>query len=191
MHGSSRGVIVALWVVFAAYWILTASSTKPTKKAEASVTRVTHRLLLWAAYVLVLPNGVNAGFLARRFLPSSPILEFAGVVITAAGVAFAIWARHELGANWSATVTLKQGHELVCTGPYAVVRNPIYTGMVLAVLGTAINAGEVHGLLGVACAAAGVSLKIRLEERLLAEEFGSVFAEYKRRVRAALIPFVI
>jgi protein-S-isoprenylcysteine O-methyltransferase Ste14 len=102
----------------------------------------------------------------------------------------AIRARFQLGGNWSAIVAVKRGHTLVQTGPYAAVRHPIYAGLLLAMLGTAIGYGEAGGFLGVVVAFAGFLAKARSEEWFLLTEFGEDYREYRTRVRA-LIPFVL
>ena len=175
-----------LWLIFAVYWIASAGNTKATKRAESAASRLSHFGLLWGGYVLVLSRGLAPEW---RFLPAGTALEVTGVALAAAGVAFAIWARHELGANWSATVTIKHEHELVRRGPYAFVRNPIYTGIVAAALGTALTGGELLELVGVALVVCAVLIKIGREERLLTAEFGSTFTDYRRRVKR-LIPFI-
>ena len=110
-------------------------------------------------------------------------------MITALGVAFALAARFFLGKNWSGWVTVKKGHQLIRSGPYAVVRHPIYSGVLLGILGTAIVVGEVRGLVAMAFAALGLGLKSFQEERFMEEEFGSEYRDYTRRVKA-MIPLL-
>ena len=107
----------------------------------------------------------------------------------AAGIAFAVWARHYLGRNWSGTVTVKQDHELIRSGPYRLVRHPIYTGLLLAILGTAVAFGEWRGLLAFALLTGSLLLKLRVEERFMGESFPNEYARYRAEV-PALIPFV-
>lgn len=190
MSSSYAHDITALWVVLGVYWLASAAATKPTKRAESVASQLRHRVLLGCGYALVLFEGLAIGPLGWRFVPASSALEAFGVALTAAGVAFAIWARHELGADWSGTVTIKEGHRLVRRGPYAMVRNPIYAGFLATTLGTALAGGQVRGLAGVACVLIAVIIKARTEERFLAEEFGEEFARYKREVKF-LIPFVV
>lgn len=87
-------------------------------------------------------------------------------------------------------MTVKESHELTTGGPYSLVRHPIYTGLLLALLGTALSRGVVQGFVGVALAGITLWHKLRIEERYMGEEFGAQYAEYKDRVRA-LIPFVL
>ena len=95
-----------------------------------------------------------------------------------------------IGRNWSGTVTFKEGHELVTTGPYALVRHPIYTGLLLAFIGSAVGRGEWRGVLAVFIAFLALWRKLRLEERWMREQFGDAYDAYARRV-AALVPYLI
>jgi len=104
-----------------------------------------------------------------------------GVAIVAAGIAICFWARWHLGSNWSGTVTLKEGHELIRTGPYRTIRHPIYTGILLAIFGTAVQIGQVRGFLAFVIAWASFYVKARREESFLTEEFGDRFAEHIQR----------
>jgi protein-S-isoprenylcysteine O-methyltransferase Ste14 len=90
----------------------------------------------------------------------------------------------------SGRVTIKEQHELIQNGPYAIVRHPIYSGFLLAILGTAIVHGELRGLLALPVAVVGWTLKLRLEESFMAQQFGTAYLDYKRRVKA-LVPFVV
>ena len=112
---------------------------------------------------------------------------WAGALVTAAGLGFTVWARIHLGRNWSGSVTLKQGHELVLTGPYALVRHPIYTGLLVAFAGTALARAEWRGVLAVLIAWAALGRKLRVEERWMAGNFGERYAQYMARV-PALVP---
>jgi protein-S-isoprenylcysteine O-methyltransferase Ste14 len=111
------------------------------------------------------------------------------LALISAGLAFAVWARFVIGRNWSGTVTLKQDHELVRSGPYAIVRHPIYTGFLLALVGTAVARGTIGAFIGVAIAVLTLRLKSLTEESLMLHQFGPQYATYKRDVKA-LIPFV-
>jgi protein-S-isoprenylcysteine O-methyltransferase Ste14 len=123
-------------------------------------------------------------------IPESAAAEYAALVLTGAGALFAIWARLYLGGNWSAIVAVKQGHTLVRTGPYRIVRHPIYAGLLAALAGTAVGYGYVGGLLAMVVAFAAWLAKARLEESFLMAEFGAAYGEYRREVKT-LIPFVL
>jgi len=117
-------------------------------------------------------------------------LEWAGITACATGVGFAIWARRTLGRNWSGGPQIKDGHELVTAGPYRLVRHPIYTGILLAILGTLIGSARVRELVILAVAVPGVCIKFSIEEKLMLRQFPQAYPEYKRRTKA-LIPFVL
>jgi len=131
-----------------------------------------------AAYVLLFNDDLSRGWGGTRFLPDRASVGLAGVALTGAGVAMAIWARWHLGENWSAMVTLKEGHELIRSGPYRRIRHPIYSGMLVGLLGTALALGEYRGLIAFGIALVNYYLKAKKEERFLFEEFGDKFSEH-------------
>jgi|SRR5712671_96753 len=171
----------ALWTVFAVFWVLAAFGRKPAQRRESPVARLSHTLFTAAALFLLYSNDPVFGVLRHRFAPHTSWLPLLGVVITAAGVAFAIWARIHLGKQWSADVTIRRDHELIRTGPYTHIRHPIYTGMLSAMLGTALIVGEYRALAAVVIATVGFWIKARKEESFLEQEFGPRFEEHKRR----------
>ena len=123
-----------------------------------------------------------------RFLPAGGPLVLLGPILVAAGLGFAVWSPRHLRRNWSVNVVVKEDHELIRTGPYRHVRHPIYTGILLAFLGTALSIGEWRGLLAVPLVAISFVLKSRMEERRMRETFPE-YVEYQRET-AALVPFV-
>jgi protein-S-isoprenylcysteine O-methyltransferase Ste14 len=183
-------VIPLLWLIWLLIWAAMARGVKAVAEAESNASRLMHfGPLLIAVYLLAAPS-VPVPTLDSRFVP--PDMQFVrlGAALTFAGLAFAVWARVWLAGEWSGSVTLKHGHELVVSGPYQWVRHPIYTGLLLALVGTALAVGEWRGLLAVALAAAALWRKLRLEEAVMRKEFGDAYVGYARRVRA-LIPFVL
>jgi protein-S-isoprenylcysteine O-methyltransferase Ste14 len=116
-------------------------------------------------------------------------MRFGGaLVLTVAGLAFTVWARMHLGRNWSGAVTLKEGHELIRTGPYACVRHPIYAGLLVALLGGAVACGELRALIGFAVVTGAFQRKLSIEERFMRENFPEQYRAYCLEV-PALIPF--
>jgi protein-S-isoprenylcysteine O-methyltransferase Ste14 len=172
--------IDALWLLFGAYWLVSALKRKKTKRRETILQRFGYTLPLGLAFYFLYQPHPLYGWLRVRFLPAGPAGEWLGVVLTGGGIAVAFWARWHLGTNWSGVVTLKQGHELIRTGPYRAIRHPIYTGILLALLGTAISFGEMRALLAVAIAWLSFYIKARREELFLSQEFGPSFAEHKQ-----------
>ena len=139
-------------------------------------------------YALLAGTFPELGVLNERFVPEAAALSWTGLALTVAGILFAAWARFYLGGNWSLSVTVKQGHTLIRGGPYAAVRHPIYSGLSLAVLGTALAVGEFRGLVAVGLVVFGFRHKSLMEERFMREEFGAGYERYCREVKA-LIPF--
>jgi protein-S-isoprenylcysteine O-methyltransferase Ste14 len=106
------------------------------------------------------------------------------------GLFVTVWARRTLAGNWSSDVTFKQGHELITTGPYHFVRHPIYTGLLVMALGTAVAAGHLRFWLGLVMVGLGFWIKLKQEERLMLRYFPEQYPVYQKQVKA-LVPFVI
>src|SRR5436853_3384787 len=167
---SSRDWINALWILFGLYWLVSALKRKKTKRRETWAQRLIYTLPLVAAAELLVRPEARYGWLGAHFVRANPTVEWSGVLLTAAGVAIAFWARVHLGSNWSGVVTLKEGHELIRTGPYRNIRHPIYTGILVAFAGNTLVNGQVRGLIAVAIVWASFFIKARREEALLAQE---------------------
>ena len=180
-------LIPLLWLVWLLYWWLGAGRLKAVARRESRLQRASHGVpLALAALLLVLP-GHALGALATPFIARSWTGYGIGVALVALGLGYAVRARRHLGANWSATVTLKQGHSLIRSGPYRHVRHPIYTGRLLAFAGSALALAQWRGLLALLLVTGSLWLKLRREERWLLEHFGADYAEY-RKTSWALLP---
>jgi protein-S-isoprenylcysteine O-methyltransferase Ste14 len=178
----------ALWLAWVAYWFLASRAAKPTERREPMGSRLLHVLPLLFAVWLLWAEKLPVSFLNERLFPWAPSEFWAAVLVTALGLLFTVWARTHLGRNWSGTVTIKQDDELIASGPYAIVRHPIYTGLIVAFIGSGMARGELRGLLAVFIAWAALWRKLRLEERWMIERFGERYVAYCRRV-PALVPF--
>lgn len=180
----------AMWFAWACYWGLLSRNVKRSSRREPLLSRLLHLVpLLLAVVLLWLPSVPRLPWLNVRFVPRTELAFWAGAVVTAAGLLFTVWARRHLGRNWSGIVTVKQDHELILSGPYAWVRHPIYTGLLLAFTGSALACGEWRGVLAVVIVLLALWRKLRLEERWMQEQFGEQYRTYSRRV-AVLIPFI-
>lgn len=186
---NSRLVIIGAWLVAVIFWLVGTIKTKATVRQQTLGSRLVEVSPLVLGIVLLRTDRELFHWLAVRFVPATAVWQMMGAGITVAGVAFALWSRFFLGKNWSATVTVKQEHELIRTGPYSVVRHPIYSGFLLAILGTAIYDGEYKGLLALVLCFAAWKIKSMHEEAFMQSEFGDEYTQYKREVKG-LVPFV-
>ncbi len=178
-----------LWTALIIVWIIGFFGNKPTVKSEPVKNRLLVSVLLIIGFSLVFSDASVGGWIGAP-LPSGPLMQPFGVIVTALGVAFAVWARFTLGKNWSgALITAKQGHELVTRGPYALVRHPIYTGFLLAALGTLIINDTFGSLLGFGLIAIAFFLRIPREEALMTELFPADYPAYKKRTKM-IVPFL-
>jgi protein-S-isoprenylcysteine O-methyltransferase Ste14 len=169
------------WYVLAIYWTISAFRVQQTKVQEDAGGRLFHLGAMALAFFLLFSHRLDIGPLGLRFAPVSAWFRTSGTVLTFAGAAFAIWARYSLGQYWSARVTLKIDHQLIRSGPYAWVRHPLYSGLLLAMAGTALVAGEWRGVIAVVMALVEFSRKAAKEEALLAGEFGERYQEYRKQ----------
>jgi protein-S-isoprenylcysteine O-methyltransferase Ste14 len=183
-------LFLAMWLGYSAYWWAMARGVKVTERSESVVSRFARLVAIVCAAALLLLPSVPLPLLNKRFLPIADWCFWSGAAITAAGLLFSVWARLHLGKNWSQAVTVKEGHELITSGPYAVVRHPIYTGLLLGFLGSAVARGEWRGILAVALVFAALWFKLRLEEKWMRAQFGESYGAYSRKV-AALVPYII
>ncbi len=175
------------WLLMVAVWVAGAFRNKRTVRGMARTDLIVHVLVLAAAFDLLLAPGLRRGALGYRLVPDRGWVEDLGDLLQIAGLAFAIWARLHIGRNWSGTVTLKEGHALVRSGPYAWVRHPIYSGLLLAALGLALEHGELGAALGFLLLTVEWKRKSMLEERLMLEQFGEEYKQYRREVKG-LVP---
>lgn len=183
-------LIVAIWVIWEGYWAVAAMGTKRATQKEPLLTRIPVVVGIYlAAALLLVPNWFGS-LIDRSFTGQSDATYIPGLLITLAGLGFSFWARHTLGRNWSGRVTIKEDHELVTRGPYALVRHPIYTGALAGFSGSAIALGHVGGLFSIAIMLYIFVHKIRLEERVMGGHFGEQYAEYKKHT-SALIPYIL
>lgn len=168
------------WYVFAGYWLVSWLRVKRTKAREKSADRLITVAVVVLAYELLFAQWLRIGPLRLRFVPDEAWIAWVGVGVTWAGVAVAIWARYCIGVYWSARVTLKEGHRLIRSGPYAFVRHPIYTGMLVGCIGAALVVGEWRGIVAVLLLLGAHSRKAIREENLLTAEFGDQYRAYRR-----------
>src|SRR5207247_152106 len=183
------GFILVCFAIFAVFWLVAAFQTKRT--IESAGRPQWFWLLLTAVALTVVPRLGGAHSISSIVLwPQTLAVGLIADVITCLGLVIALWARVVLGGNWSSNVAFKEQHELIERGPYAYVRHPIYSGVLLMFLGIAIFRGSVTGFVLLAILFVGLWLKAGQEEKLLTRHFGEAYPQYKKRVKA-LVPFVL
>ena len=181
-------IIIACWVIYVLYWNVSALSAKPVAERPSWTGTMWHRLPTLIGAVLMFLDRLPYP-LEVRLTPDGRGAGYIGAAICVLGLLVSIWSRRTLAGNWSAAVVFKEGHELVERGPYRYVRHPIYTGLLLMCLGSAIPAGCVRSWLGLVLVFAGFWIKLRQEEVLMNRHFPNEYPSYQTRVKA-LIPFV-
>ena len=179
-----------VWIVFLLYWQIKAINTKTTQRLEPAASRILRLLIFLIVIVLLATTRIPLPWLYFQLWPAGLWPFWLGAAVTVAGLLFAVWAREHLGRNWSRSVTIKQGHELIATGPYALVRHPIYTGILAGFLGMAVAISQVRGFLAFALFFLALWIKLRMEEQWMRSQFGEEYANYARHT-AALIPYLL
>jgi protein-S-isoprenylcysteine O-methyltransferase Ste14 len=185
-----RLVPTICWLIFLAYWIMSARATKTTTERQHRGRELMIRLTMVAGGVLIGFGGRGIGLATPVVQTGIVALQTLGCILCGLGLAVALWARHTLAGNWSSSVTFKEDHELIQRGPYSYARHPIYTGILLMMLGTAMTANQKGALLGVVLVFGGLWWKLRQEEMLMTKHFPETYPAYRQRVKA-LIPGVL
>jgi protein-S-isoprenylcysteine O-methyltransferase Ste14 len=180
-------VIGMCWIAWIVIWLVMAASTKRTVERSA---RWWPSISVAAVFLVWVRLHGNTGSLHRALWAPSPLAAVVSVALVVAGLAFTVWARVTIGRNWSGAVVFKEDHELIQSGPYALARHPIYTGVLAMMLGTALAYAEPIGLVLFAGGVVVFALKARTEEQLMTSHFPDAYPAYRRRVKA-LIPFVL
>ncbi len=169
-----------IWFAWCILWLLMAAWSKPSKRREFPWQRLEHVIPMAIGFLLIYNHNFAWKFLGDRIVPQNDVVTVGGLLLTLGGLVFAVWARIALGANWSGTVTIKSGHNLIRRGPYKWIRHPIYTGILLSFVGTVLLQGEVRSFLGFLLVLLALYRKAKREERFLSEEFGQGFTEHAR-----------
>ena len=181
-------LLAMIWVLWLVSWVVASFWSGHTKKNVMTSDALKYRFLIYLGAILFLP-------LTGKVLGEQPLWQFGGTGIylltclVLAGISFTWWARIHLGRFWSNSITQKEGHKVIDTGPYGLVRHPIYTGLIAGMLVTGIAVGTVTAMLGAVLISLGMALKARMEEGFLTAELGEdAYGSYCRRV-PMLIPF--
>jgi len=177
-------VFLVGWILFWVLWLAAGFTAKSTVAWNRD--HVGFRLLIFIAIVLLVRSNV---FNVRSDVVTSPVLQGVGIAVFVLGLAGAAWARVYLGRNWGMPMTERADPELVTSGPYRYIRHPIYTAIIVAMLGTALGVG-VFWLVPAALAGAYFIYSASVEEKTMSRLFPDTYPAYKRGTKM-LIPFLL
>jgi protein-S-isoprenylcysteine O-methyltransferase Ste14 len=169
------------WIVLAIYWAISALRVKQMKYIAPTRVRVIQLVFLIPGAYLLYVRHTKLALLQIAVLPKLPTVTAIGVAVAWIGIALALWARYVLGSNWSAQVAIREGHELIQTGPYRFIRHPIYTGILTGTWGTAIAIGQLSAFFGVILITLGLAYKAKQEELRLQATFGEMWTAHQQR----------
>jgi protein-S-isoprenylcysteine O-methyltransferase Ste14 len=182
-----RNVIALFWAVWALSWFAAAFWNKPAQARASLAEEASYRLTLILGFVAAF---ISFGLHEPPKIEWPAALQWLFVLISAGGFGVCWWARLQLGTLWSATITRKADHHIIESGPYAYVRHPIYTGLLISLLAAALVQATFIAALGFAVVAIGFFQKARLEEGFLKRELGeAAYDAYAARV-PMLVPFL-
>jgi protein-S-isoprenylcysteine O-methyltransferase Ste14 len=182
-------ICIYLWALVAViYLVLLLLNTKKTGIREKSETRFIYLLCLVLGMALIFYKDFPYGHFADPVCKNTRLLNWTGIAMAAIGISFSLWARFVIGSNWSGVVMVKKNHELIQSGPYAIVRHPTYSGFILALLGTVIVLNEWRGLIGFIILVVSFLWKIEKEEKMLSNRFSN-YAGYRQKTKK-IVPFI-
>ena len=182
-------IISVCWMIFWTYWTFRGLRRRPSKRKATRTFTVLNTGLLYLGFILVLLGRSVPGSLDLLFLPQAIPIDVIGTVFAIMGVAFAIWSRQVLRNNWSGEVAIMEGQQFMRSGPYALIRHPIYAGILLALFGTMLVSSTAGSLLGFVLVLISLWQKASIEEQFLVVEFGKQYTQYQHEVKF-LLPFI-
>jgi len=188
--GIASDAVLVCWLVWGAYWIISSRTAKQKAERQSARNRAGYFVFTVAGFILLTSNTSHVYPLKKRVVPQTFAVALVGAIICTLGTIFTLWARHVIANNWSSDVAFKKEHELVERGPYSIVRHPIYTGMLIMVLGTAIVAGALAQFVAIAFVFVGFWIKMKQEEALLTAHFPNEYPAYQERTKR-ILPFVL
>jgi protein-S-isoprenylcysteine O-methyltransferase Ste14 len=184
--------LIVTWIIVLTYWFVSGLGAKKVELQEPFLKRFTHYWLPLIIAVVLLGPGEWYGhsWLRENFVEHTNLVGIIGLSISIIGALIACTARYTLGKNWSLSVQKKEGHQLIQYGMYKLVRHPIYTGLLFLFVGNALIVGDYRAILAVVLVFVSLWLKLKKEERLLTETFGTEYSDYKNQSKA-LIPYIL
>jgi protein-S-isoprenylcysteine O-methyltransferase Ste14 len=181
-----------IWLVVLMYWFISGLGAKKVESQESFLKRfVQYWLPLIIAILLLGPgNWFGHSWLRENFIEHTNFVGIIGLSTCIIGAIIACMSRYLLGKNWSLSIQRKENHQLIQSGIYKVIRHPIYLGLLLLFIGNAIIVGDYRGIIAIVIVFVSFWIKLKKEEKLLAETFGNQYAEYKKQTKA-LIPYLL
>jgi protein-S-isoprenylcysteine O-methyltransferase Ste14 len=176
-----RAFVAIAWVVFWVYWMVSAAGAKKGSRPRLAVVP---RLVIMALVILFV-----SVFKGHGLSVHSPVVHVVGLVFLLSGLSLAVWARVYLGSNWGMPMTQKEEPELVTSGPYRLVRHPIYSGLLLAALGTSLTV-SLYWLIALVVLGAYFIYSATVEEKIMTASFPTSYPGYRAKTKM-LIPFVL
>lgn len=162
---TTTNICSCLWIIFGLVWLILSFETRRTHERELFSSRLRYGIPIGIGSYLMFSKNLPFAWERTQLWPRTTLVNRAAIFLTAAGISFAIWARFDIGRNWSSAVTIKVGHELIRTGPYTWVRHPIYCGLLVALTGTGLARDQLIALPAIALFWLGFWIKSRMEER--------------------------
>jgi protein-S-isoprenylcysteine O-methyltransferase len=179
-----------LWLLITAVWFGSLPFVKRTIHKQSPSSRFEQAAVIATGIYLLFGSPSNPDWFNQPALTVTLPIALTGFGLAVCGIGFSIWARLTLGENWSSSPTIKQDHALVVRGPYRAVRHPIYTGLLVALLGSALQHGLVRSFLAVLVFGVGLWLKVSVEEQFMVHRFGEQYLRYRKDV-SAVVPFLL
>lgn len=181
-----------IYAIIVLYWSVSALSAKRVKSQEPFIKRF---LLYWFPIMVALAlmgpgKWFGDSILRENFVEHTNTVGLIGLILAIIGAGFALWSRILLGKNWSIAVQQKEDHELIKTGPYKLVRHPIYSGLLLLFTGHALIVGDYRAILAVIIVFISFWFKLKKEETALTELFGNQYIQYRKETKA-IIPLIL
>jgi len=178
-----------LYLLLAAVWLGSLPFVKRNIQQQSISSTLQNTMVLSVGVFLLFGSSSTPDWFNQPLFTVTFPIALAGLGLAICGIGLSIWARLILGEYWSSFPSLKQNHRLIVTGPYRLVRHPIYTGLLLALLGSALQYGLVRSFLAVLTCAVGLYLKVTAEEEFMVQRFGEAYLRYCRKV-SALVPYL-
>ena len=178
-----------LYLLLAAVWLGSLPFVKRAVQRESILSSLQHTVVIGVGLYLLFGSPSTPGWFNEPMFTVTLPIALAGLGLAICGVGLSIWARLILGENWSSSPSIKQNHALIVSGPYRAVRHPIYTGLLVALLGSALQHGLVRSFLAVIVFGDGLWLKVSVEEQFMVHRFGEQYLRYRKDV-SALVPFL-